>query len=194
MTIRVKPPARMTAAEFFLSPDHPQGLRQQLFDGELLTMSPASIVHATIQANVTGLLFAHLRASKLPYRVITEGSVQPRVAANTNIRVPDVVVARQANELGQMVADAPIVAIEVVSLSNAAATRNNAMLYMTIPSIREIVLLSSTRIEAELLVRGHDGDWPADAHIIAAGETLAFQSIGFECRVDDIYDGTPINS
>jgi hypothetical protein len=51
---------------------------------------------------------------------------------------------------------------EFLSPGNGAQTRANIWAYTTIPSVREILAVNSTRIEAELLRRNADGTWPED--------------------------------
>ena len=56
----------------------------------------------------------------------------------------------------------PVLLIEILSPSNEAQTRANIWAYTTIPSVREILAVHSTRIEAELLRRNPDGSWPEE--------------------------------
>ena len=58
------------------------------------------------------------------------------------------------------------------------------------PSVREIVVVHSTRVMAELLRRGSDGNWPAEPEEIGADGTLRLESIDFVCSLPDIYAQT----
>ena len=58
------------------------------------------------------------------------------------------------------------------------------------PSVREIVVVHSTRVLAELLRRGPDGHWPEQPEQIGPDSTLRFESIGFACLMPDVYAQT----
>ena len=62
--------------------------------------------------------------------------------------------------------------VEILSPSNRADTWRNVWTYTTIPSLQEILLLSSTSVRAELLRRGNDGNWPAASSVIEGGDLL----------------------
>ena len=84
----------------------------------------------------------------------------------------------------------PILLIEILSPGNKTDTWDNVWAYCTIPSVKEILIVSSTRIEAELLRRDAQGDWPPDAVTIAADATLSLDSIGLEVPLAEVYAGT----
>ena len=62
--------------------------------------------------------------------------------------------------------------------------------YTTIPSVREIVVVHSTRVFAELLRRDADGNWPAEPEEIGPGGTLRLDSIAFACPLPAVYAQT----
>jgi hypothetical protein len=74
--------------------------------------------------------------------------IVPRIRADRNYRVPDFGVTRAAPSLGRMVPE-PAPLVEMLSPSNEAETRANIWAYTTIPSVHELVVVHSTRIEAE---------------------------------------------
>ena len=47
--------------------------------------------------------------------------------------------------------------------------------------------MRSTRIEAELLRRLPDGNWPKEPDILRAGDDLTLSSIGFAVALDGFY-------
>jgi Uma2 family endonuclease len=77
--------------------------------------------------------------------------------------------------------------IEILSPSNAAKTWANVWAYTTIPSVAEILVISSTSVAAELLRRGPDGHWPDQAEAVAADATLDLRSIGLAMALADAY-------
>jgi Uma2 family endonuclease len=185
-----KPPSGMTVAEFLAWPGDGTGRKCQLIHGEVHVMSPGSAVHAVIQANLTYELRRHLVDQKIRCRVGTEVGVITREAPNT-VRVPDVGVTRAPVSSGQKEWPDPLLLIEVLSPSNTSETWENVWSYCTVPSVQEIAVIHSTRVLAEVLRRGFDGQWPEALEKIGEGETLSFECIGFACPLIDIYAETP---
>ena len=83
----------------------------------------------------------------------------------------------------------PVLIIEILSPSNQAETWANVWTYITIPSVREILVLSSLGIGADILRRRADGTWPEEPEEIAQGD-LILESIGFRVPLADIYRTT----
>jgi hypothetical protein len=62
--------------------------------------------------------------------------------------------------------------------------------YTTIPSLREIVVMHSTRVLAEVLRRGPDGNWSKETEKVGRDGTLRLDSIGFACPMAAVYART----
>jgi Uma2 family endonuclease len=86
----------------------------------------------------------------------------------------------------QVVRD-PILLIEILSPGNESETRTNIWAYTTIPSVREILAVRSTRMEAELLRRRPDGNWPESPEIVAGAAILDLRSIQFQASLAAFY-------
>jgi Uma2 family endonuclease len=185
-----KLPQNMTVAEFLDWPGDGSGRTFQLVDGELRAMSPGSATHGTIQANLCGLVRNALVASDSGLRVVTEPGVNTRIRSHINMRVPDLGVTRTADAPGQQALPDPIALIEVLSPGNAADTWDNVWAYTTIPSVREIVVVHSTRVLAEVLRRGADGHWPEEPEEIGADDALRLESIGVKFALREVYAQT----
>ena len=187
-----RPPSRMTVDEFLAwdSGDR-TGLRWQLVDGEPVAMAPASDNHGSIQAELARLLGNHLVERGSPCRVITEPGAIPRVRSNENWRVPDVGVSCTPSTGGVEV-PAPVLLLEILSPNNYAETRASIWAYATIPSVREILVVQSTRIEAELLRQRDDGSWPNQPETIEAEQTLELASVSFSISLGALYRTTSL--
>jgi len=74
---------------------------------------------------------------------------------------------------------APLVLVEILSLSNKADTWTNVWSYTTIPGVAEIPVLHTAEIRGELLRRQADGSWPDDPAQLLAGDEVHLDSIGF---------------
>lgn len=182
----------MTVAEFReWQPGGASGRRWQLVDGEPVAMAPASENHGAIQIELGALLRNHLRAQGGRCRVIGEAGIVPRLRADENWRVPDLAVTC-APPAGTVEVPSPVLLIEILSPNNHAQTRANVWTYTTLPSVQEIVVVHSTRIEAELLRRAPDGTWPEQAEVLRGADTLRLDCVGFAIPVAELYATTSL--
>jgi Uma2 family endonuclease len=192
VALRKPVPARMTLDEFLAWDPGDEGANTwQLIDGEPVAMAPGSDAHGAIQSELARLLGNHLLGPQIFCRVITEPGIVPRVRAGQNYRVPDIAVTCAPPSNALMVQD-PVVLIEILSPSNEAESRANIWAYTTIPSAQEILAVRSTRIETELLVRNHDGSWPAEPLIIGPDGEVTLPSIGFAAPLAALYRTTAL--
>ena len=182
-------PSRMTVAEFLDWEGDETDRKFELVDGEPRAMAPASGTHGLIEANHHG----YPRQSPARHdrcHVAAEPGIVPRVRSSANMRVPDLAVNCVPDESGQRALPDPILIIEILSPSNEAETRENVWAYTTIPSVREILLVRSTDIGAELFRRQDDGNWPEQPELIGNGDEFALDSIGFRAKLGDFYEDT----
>jgi Uma2 family endonuclease len=192
VALRKRPPAHMTVTEF-LSWDHadPVSGSWQLIDGGPMAMAPGSETRAALQGEIGALLRNHLISNGSPCRLLSQPGIVPRVRANRNFRIPDLAITCAPPALGLMVPD-PILLIEILSPGNEAQTRANIWAYTTIPTVREILAVHSTRIEAELLRRNADESWPEEPDILTASDTLSLSGIGFAIELAALYRSTAL--
>ncbi len=189
--LRRELPHHMTVADFLDWPGDGEGGRYQLIEGELRAMAPgATDTHGTIQAKLVTALGRHLDDTNSLCRVVIEPAIVPRLRAGFNLRVPDLGVTCAPNRAGRIEMPDPVLLIEVLSPGNANDTRANVWAYATIPSVREILLVHSTQVQAELLRRGDDGAWPERATLIGAADVLRLESIGFAAPLIELYART----
>ncbi len=177
----------MTAAEF-LTWEPEDGLRWQLIDGEAFAMAPPSRTHSELQAALTIALGNHLAPSPNCSVLVTPGVV-PKVSSANNVRVPDLAVICTRYTQEQAAIDNPVVVIELLSPSNKRATWSNIWAYTSIPSVREILVLHTTFIGAEILQLGPDRVWPGAPLVIGSG-ILTLESIDFQIELSALYAKT----
>ncbi len=188
MSALAKIPIPMTVAEF-LAWTPPTAQPWQLVDGEPQAMAPASSTHGAIQAELGALIRNHLVERASPCRVITAPGLIPRVRSDINFRIPDLAVTCSAYDEEEAALTTPVLVIEILSPSNQAETWTNVWAYTTIPSIREILVLKTAEIGAELLRRAEDGHWPGQPLTIETGN-LTLESIGFSMPLAAAYRTT----
>lgn len=185
-----KLPATMTADEFLAWSGDGTGVSYELVDGELRAMSPASTTHGAIQSAIARHIGNHLDVPGNPCRVVAEPAISLRVRANINVRVPDLGVSCAPDAPGQVYLPDPILLIEIISPGNKQDTLDNVWAYATVPTVREILLVQSTRIEAELLRRGKDGSWPPSSEVFSGDVSIPLETIGMALQLSSLYAKT----
>lgn len=182
-------PPSMTADEFLDWPGDGSDRKFELVDGRLRPVSPASTTHGRLQANLTFLIMAAIRAAGLPLWTIIEGAVIPGQAPAINVRVPDVIVTGASDrEDGKTVLE-PVMLVEVLSPSNERRTRESLRSCATIASVQEIVAVHSKRLRIEVSRRDADGGW-SEPEIVGPSGVLRLASVSLAAPIEDVYAGT----
>jgi Uma2 family endonuclease len=186
------PPNRMTVAEFLTwDSGDPTVHAWQLIDGEPVAMVPASDNHGTIQWALGSLLWPHLTAPGNRCRAVIEPGIVPRGRSDRNYWVPDIGITCAPPTDGQMLPD-PLILIEILSPINETETWANVWTYLTIPTVIEVLIVNSMRVEAELLRRNADGTWPEVPMRIGPEDALVLDSIGFSVPLAALYQTTTL--
>jgi Uma2 family endonuclease len=181
-------PVNMTVEEFLeWCPDDDQ--RWELVDGSPRAMAPPKSWHAAIQIEAGRLIGNHLAARGSPCAVIGPSGVVPRVRSKHNLRVPDLLVTCTSLGTNEPSVADPVLIVEILSPSNQNETWANVWTYTTIPSLREILVLRTVTIRADVLRRGPDGHWPESPETVTEGE-LMLESIDFRAPLAGLYRTT----
>ncbi len=180
--------ATMTLQDF-LAWEEPYEARWELVEGQPMAMASTTRTHAAIQAELGRLIANALLQKGSSCSVLVNPGIVPRVRSDANFRVPDLGVVCGGYEKEELYLAEPVLLIEVLSPGNESRTRSNVWTYTTIPSVREIAIFRTETIGVELLRRGDDGNWPAAAEMIEAGD-LAFRSIGVQFPLEAVYRTT----
>lgn len=177
----------LTAEAFKTWPGDGTGRAYQLIDGELVAMAPASLTHGRLQARLATELNLHLRRHRPDCEAITAPSVQPRAYADHNVRVPDLAVGCGLGRTHYL--DAPVLIAEILSPSNMRETMEAVRACLSIPSIREVLILASESIGAEVFRRGPGGDWSREPDRLGPADVVTLDSLGFACPMAALYEG-----
>jgi Uma2 family endonuclease len=192
MSAVFKLPMNMTVPEFVeWCPD--DGQRWELVDGAPRAMAPAKIGHNQLVAETIRLIGNHLATPGSPCSVMAAAGVVPHVRAGYNFRVPDIAVACTRENADDLHVSAPVLLVEVLSPSNQSDTWSNVWAHCSIPSVREILVLHSLVIRAEVLRRTAEGNWPKEPEIVTFGD-LVLESIGFSAPIASVYRTTPLGA
>jgi Uma2 family endonuclease len=177
MSIALTLPEFLTV-DAFLAWSPPMGPLWQLVDGMPQAMAPASPTHAAIQAETGALIRNHLTAKASSCFVVAAPGIVPRVQSDINMRIPDLAVTCTPGLPEDKAVRDPVLVIEILSPSNRAETWTNVWSYTTIPSVREILVLHTASIGADLLRRDADGTWPERPLAIETGN-ITLDSVGY---------------
>jgi Uma2 family endonuclease len=188
-----EPPSEMTVDEFLVWEGDGTDRIFELVDGTLRAMAPASETHGAIQIQIGYLLRRHIIATGLKCTVVGAGGVRPRVNANSNVRIPDLSVTCSKSTDDRLVYE-PVLAIEILSRSNKAKTWTNVWAYTTIPSIREILIVGSTKRDVKVLRRQADGTWPDTPEQVKLTDQLTLACLDFSVPAQELYDGSRLAS
>jgi Uma2 family endonuclease len=188
MSATTKLPKHLTVAEFLAWPA-PAGAKWQLVDGEPQAMAPASRTHGTMLGELARILGNHFEATGSPCGVVIEPGIVPRAFAANNFRIPDLAVTCTGYSAEESVLADPVLIVEILSPSNRAETWASIWAYSSLPSVREILILSSTEIRADLLRRDAHGNWPDMPATLTEGD-LTLTSVSLTVPLAALYRTT----
>jgi Uma2 family endonuclease len=176
----------LTAAEFARMPEPPDGAKEELVRGVIVTMPAPGFRHGVCQTNIASLLHTHARATRCG-RVTVESGLQTEFDPDT-VRGPD--VAFWSNErlpLDQMPEVYPDAAadlvVEIQSPSSRRRTtqekireylnRGVRMIWVVDPEVRSVTIYRQ----------------PSEGRLLWEDATLTGEDVlpGFQCRVAEFF-------
>ncbi len=166
----------------FLDWDDGSDRRYELVVGEIRAMAPPTRAHGTMVGNIVRQIGNALRP---PCVVIGEAGIVLPDRADAYYQADLAVTCTPAQPGERAVAD-PVLIVEVLSPSTADRDRGVKLVdYRQIPSVHEILLVSSEERRAELW-RRMDGQWLVQDLIGEA--TIRLESCGLDLAMAAIYD------
>ena len=177
-----EPARRLWTLEEFLAFDDGTDTRYELFDGQIFAMAPASDVHGALVARLVVRLGTGLRP---PCEVVIEAGIVPPERAESFYEADLAVTC--AGLTGQQFVAEPVLIVEVLSPSTAAIDRDRKLPdYRTIPSLRDILVVSSTEPRIEHFRREAEG-WKI--HDLRGHGTLHLEAFDLIIDVTELYAG-----
>ncbi len=177
----------LTVEEFLDWPGDGSGAKFQLIDGAPRAMAPASADHGVIRLNIGSIIGTHLMQAGSKCRIATEAPVIPAFKSRKNARAPDVAVACSPPSKSR-VFDDPILIVEVLSPGNEDETWESIRALAGVRSLLEILVVNSTRVEAELWRRTPREDWAQEPIAVAGpGSSLRLETVGVELPMAEVY-------
>ena len=166
----------------FLAFDDGTDRRYELFDGHIVAMAPASDLHGALVMRLGRQIGNALRPG---CEVIGEAGIVPPERADSWYQA-DLAVTCTGLTGQRFIAD-PILIVEVLSPSTAATDRDRKLPdYRTIPSLRDILVVSSSEPRIEHFHR-EEGGWKIDD--LRGTGTLRLQALDLTLDLADLYKG-----
>jgi Uma2 family endonuclease len=162
--------------------------RCEYIHGEIFAMTGATEAHNVLVTNISGEL--HRQMKGRPCRVYAS-DMKVRIRSANAGTYPDIVALCGEREFLDDRRDIllnPAFIAEALSPSTEAFDRGGKFaLYRQIPSLREYLLVSQTRFQAELYTRGADNRWTLTDYT-RPEDLIALESPGCSLCLADIYD------
>ena len=185
-----KLPPLMTVEEFYDWPGDGTGAIYELVDGVPRAQDFPSDAHGAIQNRLANIVTRHLDTSSAGCRMVINPGIKPRLQADWNHRIPELGVTCTPNRADVREFPDAFLLIEVLSPSNVADTWGNIALYATVPTVREILVVDSRKVEAKILRRSADGIWPPNPEVITLDGTIRLATIDLEFPLLGVYRDT----
>jgi Uma2 family endonuclease len=177
---------RVWTPEEYLAWEREAPEKHEYFQGEVFAMAGAKRRHNLLSLNFGAELREALRRRTCEVYV---SDMRVKVSASGHYTYPDAVVVCGTPRFEDAEEDTllnPIVLVEVLSKSTASYDRGEKFeSYRTIPSFRDYVLVSQTKVLVEHFARQPDGSWLMRE--LRAGERVVLKSVEATIAVDEIY-------
>ncbi|MEN9424197.1 MAG: hypothetical protein RL122_1580 [Pseudomonadota bacterium] len=168
--------------EDYLAGEKISEIRHEYVDGQVYAMAGGSLKHNLIAANISGLLWSHLRGTSC----VPLSSDMLLKTLGKRFRYPDVVVVcdDDASDDDQ-IRESPILIIEVLSKSTRKKDKGEKRLeYLAIPSLLEYVLIEQDFAEVE--VQRRSASWQSAYYFL--GDEVVLESVNATLSVEAIYE------
>ncbi|HEY0193432.1 MAG TPA: Uma2 family endonuclease, partial [Kofleriaceae bacterium] len=181
-----------TYAEY-VALEHDSSTKHEFFDGEIYAMAGGSELHSALTINLTTALALAAKGSGCRVHSSDLRIYVEKIGLAT---FPDASVIcgplAQHEPSPRSTATNPTILIEVTSPSSESYdTGFKLQVYQTIPSLREVILVSHRERCITVHRRDPAGEWTR--HVAMAGERASIESLHAELSVNEIYDGLTIS-
>ena len=167
----------------FLAFDDGTDTSYQLFEGRIVAMNPPLVGHAALVGRLIRIIGNELQR---PCEVYAEAGVIPINRRHSWYKADLIVTCAPGNYKDQFIAE-PVLAVEVLSPTTSAADFNRKLRdYQQMPSMRDILLVSSMERLIRHWRRGPDG-WTEHGHRRSA--TVRLSALPVTIAMGDLYDG-----
>lgn len=178
-------PETMSIEEYLEWESH-QDLRYEYIDGEVFAMTGSTIPHNDIALNLYRALYNHLRPKGCRVNV---SDVKLQVSHKRAYYYPDVIVSCHPQDINaRKFIQHPQIIAEVLSPSTSAKDRGQKLTdYLTIPTLKEYILINPEKVAVERYSRGEGRMWLYYPY--TAGDIITLSSIELEFPIELLYEG-----
>ena len=171
--------------EEYLEWEKENATKHEYVAGQVFAMAGASDAHVTITVNLLAMLRGHVRGG--PCRAYV-ADMKARVGSEQAFYYPDLLVTcDERDRSNDFFKEHPRLIVEVLSPSAAAFDRGLKFAhYRALPSLEEYVLVDSERQSVDCFRRTGEAEWMLKPY--GPGGEVRFESVGFTCRMDEIYE------
>jgi len=178
---------KLTAEEFFYLPDSPDGPKQELVKGVVVTTPARGFEHGKVKGNVAFHLFEHVKPIKLGTVVFSTGVVTER--DDDTVRGPDVsFYSKKRVPLGRRIvkyADvSPDLCVEVVSPSNTKRELRDKTKEYFAAGVKLVWIVDPEDRSVTVLTSPNQGTTFYEPSELTGGDVLP----GFSCPIADLFE------
>jgi Uma2 family endonuclease len=174
---------KLWTLEEFLAFDDGTEISYQLFEGRIVAMNPPLRGHAALAGRLARIVGNQLRP---PCEVYLEAGIVPINRRHSWYKADLIVTCTPGNPKDQFIAE-PVLVVEVLSPTTSATDFSRKLPdYQQIPSMRDVLLVSSTERLVRHWRREPEG-WTERGHRRTATVRLSGLPVAIGMR--DLYDG-----
>ena len=186
------PALKYYTAEAYLALEREAAEKHEFYKGEIFAMAGASFKHNQLQKNFIVEVGAFLRGKSCD---VFGSDLRVHNPFNTLFTYPDAVIVCGKPEWEDGLFDTllnPSVIVEILSPSTQRYERGDKfMLYRSVPSLQEYILIDSESVGIEHFRRNKDNTWLLQEYKEQT-EKLFISTIGFSLPVNELYNGVTI--
>ncbi|MGV0028753.1 Uma2 family endonuclease [Phormidesmis priestleyi] len=172
--------------EEYLNWEPQQEIRYEYVNGEVLAMTGGTIPHNDIALNLYRSLYPHLRSRGCRVNV---ADVKLQVSESSPYFYPDLIISCDPRDLtAHRFIRHPKVIVEVLSPGTEGYDRGDKFTaYQSMTTLREYVLIDSTKVSVECYRRGEGRMWLYTPY--RAGDILTLDSVEWSDVIELLYEG-----
>jgi Uma2 family endonuclease len=175
------------SAEEYLEAERKAIEKHELMNGKIITMQGASLKHNTITGNLIAEIGSYLKGKSCR---VFPSDMRVNIPSTNSFCYPDLTIVCGKPELLDEHFDNllnPSVIIEVLSPSTESYDRGNKFFtYQQIPSLKEYILVDTSAISIQTIIKKDDGLWKFET-ITEPTSLLTIATIEQQILLSDIY-------
>ena len=186
-----------TAKKFYTQEEYLAFERQSLekheyYQGEIFDMAGAGFNHNKLLMNFTVETGSFLKGKPCD---VFGSDFRVHIPSNTLYTYPDALIVCGKAELLDEEFDTvlnPVVLVEILSPSTESYNRGKKfMLYRSIETLQEYILINSTSIKVEHFIKQTNGSWHSKEYN-SLSDTFLIESISYRFPLHELYDGVEL--